>query len=307
MILYYNRQVKSAQQIFWSLLMLLVLVSGCKNETTSELSEAYLADMETWKQKRDKNLRSETGFVNLAGLFWLEEGETTFGSDSTNTFQFPQGSPEKIGTFTLKDNVVTLQTEEGVDVIIDSMVAENQTKVFDLNEGSGKVMEWNQFRWFVIERSGNLGIRLRDLDHPLTKEPINLDYYPVDNDWNVEATFVPFETSKKVMIDNIVGFTFEEEYEGKLQFEIEGKTYSLLPSMGDESMFIMFSDATSGRETYGGGRYLTTGIPVENKVIIDFNKAFNPPCAFTDYATCPLPPKENDLPFKLEAGEKTFH
>ena len=285
---------------------LVLMISSCEQKPSTELSIAYLADIESWKQKRDINLRSTSGFINLAGLFWFETEKASVGSATSNTLQFPDDTPPVLGKFIIENNIVTFKSAEGINVLIDSIPKE-ESIVYDAEQKVSKVMSWNSYKWFIIERSGNLGIRLRNLDHPLTKETVHIDYYPVNNKWNVEATYIQFDKPKSLMINNIVGFSFKEEYKGKLEFKVNGKSYSLLPSLGDESMFIMFSDETSGEETYGGGRYMSAGLPVENKVILDFNKAYNPPCAFTDYATCPLPPKENMLPFKLEAGEKVYH
>lgn len=288
--------------------LLAALLAGCSSTVTkTELPENYHEDLATWKQDRDERLRAESGWVNLAGLFWLEEGLNTFGSSEENDVVFPDAAPGTIGSIFLSNSTLTFTAAPGVEVTLDSIV-EDSAIVYDATDGILRVMELGRYRWFIIERAGNYGIRLRDLEHPRTKESLNLDYFDWSADWRVKAEYRPFDTPRTISIDNIVGYSFEEEFTGEFVFEVDGEEYSVWPSIGEDYAFIMFGDVTSGDESYGGGRYLVTDPPDENnEVIIDFNRAYNPPCAFTPFATCPIPPSENQLPVAVTAGEKAFH
>lgn len=288
------------------ILLLAAAIASCSPPEPG-LPENYHEDLATWKTDRDARLRSESGWVNLVGLYWLEPGENMFGSGDSGDIVFPETAPETIGRFLLKDSIVEFISEPDVEVLVDSAIADRAV-VYDAASGIQRVMEYGRYRWFIIERAGNYGVRLRDLEHPLTKEPLGLDYFDWSEDWRVTAEYRPFDSARTVAIQNVVGFTFEEVFEGELVFEFEGASYALWPSMGEDYCFIMFGDATSGDESYGAGRYLVSDPPDGNgEVVLDFNKAYNPPCAFTDFATCPLPPEANRLKVAVRAGEKAWH
>lgn len=289
-----------------ALLLMALALFGCKDRH-NEFPENYLEDLEQWKTNRDIKLRSENGFVNLVGLYWLEEGENTIGSDSANSIVFPAPAQPKIGSVILQNKEAIFQCAVDIEVVTDSFCL-NGGVIYSEKDSIQSVLTHGQFEWFIIERAGNYGIRLRDLQHPRIAEPLNMAYFHTSKDWIIEAKYEKFDSPKIIQIDNVVGFNFDENIEGRLTFEIAGKPYSLLPSVDQDGMFIMFADGTSGETTYGSGRYLTADLPNEEGIVIlDFNKAYNPPCAFTEYATCPLPPKENILDLKIEAGEKIFH
>ena len=283
------------------------LLPSCETGPSVQLPENYHDDLNTWKADRDERLRSPTGFVNLAGLFWLEEGVSTIGSDSSNTIVFPEAAPDRIGSLTLADGSVSFIPEPGVDVLVDSAEV-SEAMVFDTSANVASEMQSGRFRWFIIERAGNFGIRLRDLEEPKTKEPLAIEYFPWSEDHYVTATYQLYDEPITRMVKNIVGFEFEEEFAGEYVFEINGRACSLLPSMGEEISFVMFGDASNGEATYGGGRYLVADLPDESgKVVLDFNKAYNPPCAFSDFATCPLPIADNILEVEVKAGERAYH
>ncbi|MEZ5007155.1 MAG: DUF1684 domain-containing protein [Chitinophagales bacterium] len=278
---------------------------GCR-DNSKEFPENYLDDLEAWKGERDVKLRAEDGYVNLVGLYWLQEGENTIGSDTSNNVVFPAGASSRIGSVFLKDHEVVFECADDVEVVVDSFCL-NGGVIYSEKDSVQTILTHGHYDWHIIERAGNYGIRLRDLNHPKTQEPLNMAYFHVSKDWIITAKYELFETPKTIKIDNIVGFNFDENIEGKLTFELDGQSYTLLPSVDDEGMFIMFADGTSGETTYGSGRYLMASLPdEEGNVILDFNKAYNPPCAFTEYATCPLPPRENILEVNIEAGEKRF-
>lgn len=286
-----------------SLLFICILI-GCHK--TNEPDPAYDSEISNWHNKRIANLKKETGWLNLAGLYWLKQGENTFGSDPSNYIKFPVNAPSKIGSIILTDSVAQLKAIENIDVTINDNKVKNALLQNDLS-GSPTIMSTASYKWFIIKRGNKYGIRLRDLNSPLVKSFPGIETYPVDKSWRIEASFVKFTQPRKIMVPTILGTMEENIFNGNLTFTKDGNPYSLVPIFEDNSYFIIFADQTNGEDTYGAGRFLYTSLPDSNgKVILDFNKAYNPPCAFTEYATCPLPPKDNYLHLKITAGEKKY-
>lgn len=283
----------------------ILFMCACSAEVEKDsLTEAYIQDFEEWTQNRDERLRNPNGWVNLAGLYWFDSDTVSFGSSPENDLIFPKGSPETMGKFAVVDSTVTLYAEAEIYVQSEAV---DEAVVYAKRDQVQHEMVWNSLRWYVIERAGNLGVRLRDVEHPAMKEPLNIPHYELSEKWIVEATFEEFDTPRTRMIKNIIGHEFEEEFLGEYVFEMDGETYRLLPSLGETSSFIMFGDESNGLETYGGGRYLSADLPDESgKITLDFNRAYNPPCAFTDYATCPLPIADNILNVAVIAGEQAM-
>ena len=263
------------------------------------------ASWEAWKTKRMEELKSKEGFLNLEGLFWLEEGEYTFGSDSSSDLLFPEAFPANSGVFQVQNGQVRLkQLAEGI--LIDSLY-QTGGLVFDQEQETASEMTYQSYVWYVIERVGNIGIRLKDLNHPKLAQDIDIHFYEYNPELVVEATFRPYLPPKKLNIKNILDHEFDMEIEGQLQFDIKGEQYTLEP-LEDGDFFIIFSDETSAVETYGSGRYMHVDKPgPDGKTIIDFNRSYNPPCAFTAFATCLIPPPENRLTLRIDAGELDYH
>ena len=211
-----------------------------------------------------------------------------------------------MGRFTLIDSVITVRINDEVEVLIDSQLVKEAKLKSDIEEGT-TIMSYNSLQWYAIVREGGkFGIRLRDLEASLVKHFEGIERFPINDDWKIEAKWIPLDPPYELVIPNIIGTKSEAKAYGRLDFEIENKTYSLYPT-GRESLFLIFADQTSGVETYGAGRFLSAEGPDSNNVVvIDFNKAYNPPCAFTKFATCPLPPKENQLKVEITAGEKNY-
>lgn len=285
--------------------LLFLLVLACTS-AEKQTSPSQLEAWEKWKVKRMEELKSKEGFLNLAGLYWLKEGENSFGSDSSNSLIFPTDFPAQTGTFIWEDEKVSISgVAEGI--LIDSVYL-SESLIFDMEQQTVKEMTYGSYVWYIIERTGNVGVRLKDLNHPLLKENIDIHFYDHNPELVVEAVFRPYLPPKKLAVENVLGHQFEFEIEGQLQFEMMGKNYTLEPMKGNDNFFIIFSDETSAIETYGSGRYMYSDRPGPNgKTIIDFNRAYNPPCAFTDFATCLIPPPENRLTFRVEAGELDYH
>ena len=294
---------------FLKILLSLIFISlfaSCQKSLEEKGDAKYVREIKNWHNQRINNLKKENGWLNLAGLFWLNEGINKFGSDKTNDIIFPEGkAPAFIGTLTLKDSVVTLRVNKGIEVKSEGKFVTITNLKNDLQGAT--VLEYNSLRWFVIKRGDKYGIRLRDSESSLVKSFKGIDTYPVNSDWRFEAKLEKYGPPKKLEITNILGMTEENISPGALVFTKDGRQFKLDALEEGDQYFIIFADETSGEETYGAGRFIyvnkndSTG-----KIILDFNKAFNPPCVFTKYATCPLPPKQNHLKLKVTAGELMF-
>jgi len=289
------KQLKSQ---FLIIIVLALLRFGC-NQTGA----VYTESIQQFHKDRIEYLKSEEGFVNLAGLYWLEPGVNSFGEDSTNTIVFPGKAAPYMGDFILKDSSVYLAPYTAI--LIGNKPVKDTLLVY--NDSTDVEMSYSSLRWFVIKRGKDIGIRLRDLKSAALDAFDSIDYYPTDPNWKLQATWKPFDPPKSVDFQNMLGMTINYPVYGAFEFEVDGSEYSLEP-LGEpepEGYFVMFYDKTSGHGTYGSGRYLYVPEPDSSgKTTVDFNKAYNPPCAFTEFATCLFPHKENRLVFFVKAGEK---
>ncbi|MFP4621091.1 MAG: DUF1684 domain-containing protein [Bacteroidales bacterium] len=276
----------------------------CGKQNGSSEGDNYKERILEWRAERLKNLKSPDGWLNLAGLYWLEPGETTIGSDSSNDLVFPGKAPGNMGSLFLTDDSIRFTVSKNVEIFHqDTLIA----KIQMTSDASGEptVLEHGPLRWYVIKRGEQYGIRLRDLKSPLLDELTEIPAFSVSKDWSIKAEFEPYNEKKTMEVPNVLGGTYQEETPGVLKFKYRNETYTLHPTGSRKSLFVVFGDETNAEETYGGGRFLAVEAPDENNIThLDFNKAYNPPCAFTPYATCPLPPRQNVLPFKIKAGEK---
>ncbi len=269
---------------------------------------AYEKEMQAWQEKRIKALTADNGWINLAGLFWLEKGKNSFGSDKTNAIVFEHNNmPATAGYFELgENNKVTWHSAAGVNVTINNQPADGQV-IFPYDTTGIKLSALGSLRWNIIKRENKIGVRLRDLQHPALQNFHGAERFVLDTTLKITGKLIQ-PVSNSIAIKNILGQTSEEKTAGKLSFSIAGKNYTLdaLDEGGDD-LFIIFGDETNKETTYPSGRFLYVKKPgTDGKVIIDFNKAINPPCAFTKFATCPLPPPQNILPIAIEAGEKDY-
>ncbi len=277
----------------------IITFCGCSSADDTE----YFASIQNWHQLRADSLKGETGFLNLAGLYWLNEGENTFGTDTANQIKFPSIGTPFMGSFLLKDSVVFLIPSAPIK--IKGEVVNDTTRIFNTNDAPA--MEYKSLHWFVIKRGEHIGIRLRDFNHPLLQSFDSIDYYETNPAWRVKAQWLIYKHPKEVSFSNVAGMSIEYPIYGSFNFKIKGEKYRLEPlgKPDSDGYFVMFYDETSGQSTYGSGRYLYVEPPnKDGETMIDFNKAFNPPCAFTEFATCLFPHNENRLPIFVEAGEK---
>ena len=268
---------------------------------------SYEEGLEQWKAKRLAGLKGEEGWLTLIGLFWLKEGENRMGSDPTYEIVLPDGkAPQQAGTVRLAAGKVTLEARPEAKITSKGQPVTTLELKSD-EEGEPTVLDMGSLRFNVVKRGDRLGLRVRDRENPARAAFKGTEYYPADRKWVVNARFEPYDPPKKVPILNVLDMTTDEISPGALAFEVDGRPYKLeaLKEQGSEQFFIIFADQTSGKETYPAGRYLYADPPgADGRVTLDFNRAYSPPCAFTKYATCPLPPAQNRLPLRVEAGER---
>jgi uncharacterized protein (DUF1684 family) len=271
--------------------------------------DGYTKSINDWHQARAEYLKKPKGWLNLEGLFWLHKGVNTFGKSRTaDCFYDNAAFPAILGSFIYEGDSVSWKNEKGQSIKIDNnpYTIERPVTVFKTN-GISAEMDWSNFSWVVIKREDKIGIRFRNYKAKTLTDFHGLSYFPVNIQWKVKAKLVQ-PTQDFLMISNIIGQTTAQKNAGKLVFSVDGNTYSLdAIDEGDKTLFVAFADKTTGNTTYGAGRFIDVEKPdAEGNTFIDFNKAYNPPCAFTPFATCPLPPSQNRLQLNIEAGEKNY-
>jgi len=269
----------------------------------------YPSQILQWRTERIGRLTGPESWLTLVGLEWLKPGETRLGSAKDNQVILSKG-PAQLGRLSLTADFKTLHFIPGgsTQVFINQAPASEMDLQTD-DTGHPSVLRVGSLSITPIRRGERVGLRIRDRESEGRLHFRGLNYFPIDTAWRIEARWVPFEKPRMLSITNVLGQTHDEPCPGKAVFEKDGKTYELYPTEeGDEKeLFFVLRDKTSGKETYGASRFLTTKAPTNGIVILDFNKLYNPPCAFTDFATCPLPIPENrllDLPIK--AGERKY-
>lgn len=285
-----------------------MIVLACLFCATNLSAQSYQNEINAWYQTRSKSLTAENGWLNLAGLYWLEEGKNSFGSDEHEKIKFPPGTiPGEAGYFELKNGIVTQYTSNGITILVNGQ-ATKKAIIFDTISRTAPVCAYENLRWIIIRRGSKTGLRLRDLKSKSVSTFRGIEHYPADTNWIVTATLRTTTGLNSIAITNVLGQVNAEKSPGKLYFSISGREYALDALEEGNNLFIIFADATSGETTYPSGRFLLAEKTSNGgKTTLDFNKAYNPPCAFSDYATCPLPPKQNILPIAVTAGEKTYH
>lgn len=274
---------------------------------------AQAPDLQTttraWHQGRIERLTSEGGWLSLVGLHWLSEGENAFGSDPELAVPLERsGLPAKAGLLILRGTTVRLVPQPGLALTINGQPATERDLKSDA-EGTPDVLKAGRLTFFIIRRGERLAVRVKDPESEARKAFKGIECYPANGAFRIEAEFLPHPQPKKVSIPTVIGTVEEQLSPGLVRFTLQGKTFTLEPVIEDPEhpeLFFVFRDATSGKTTYPAGRFLYAAMPKDGKVILDFNRAYNPPCAFSPYATCPLPPKSNRMDIAIEAGEKTY-
>ncbi|MHC2993679.1 hypothetical protein OB13_19635 [Pontibacter sp. HJ8] len=294
------------------LAFVMLLLAGCTEqsrqpEEAAREGEAYAAGIAQWHQEREAKLKAADGWLTLAGLFWLQEGDNTFGSAESNDLVFPAGKiPAKAGVITLSGDSVTTTIAKGVEVQLNGRPVQ-EALLFAPALDTVPQLTHGSLTWFVIKRGDRYGVRLRDLQNEALTAFKGIARYPASIAWRVEAKLESHPTPKQIPITNVTGQTSQENSPGTLVFTVDGKQHRLDALEEGDQLFILFADKTNGLETYGAGRYLYADKPgADGLTVLDFNKATNPPCAFVPYATCPLPPRQNFLSIRVPAGEKAY-
>lgn len=236
----------------------------------------------TWRAKHEASLKAPDGWLAVAGLSWLHDG--------ANTVDLPADASQKS---------IALRLDHG------KVYSDRRPLVTDVNDHPD-VLNFGPVSITIIERNGKFGARIRDINAETRRDFTSCKWFPADSAWRIQAKWIAYSKPKTIAIANILGMTDQESSPGYAEFTLQGKTLRLEPIVDDGELFFLFKDTTSAHTTYGAGRFLYAAMPKGNTVELDFNKAHNPPCAFTAYATCPLPPKQNVLPVAIEAGEKRY-
>ena len=282
-------------------LVAIVLASLCTALGDSSYTEAT----EKWRSEEEADLKKPDGWLALAGLFWLKEGVNTVGAgrsfDVRLTNNFKQA---KFGEIDFHGGVAALHVEKDVEAQIDGRPVSTATLVSD-EKGKPTEVHTGSQTFYLIRREDRYGIRLKDSQSPERLEFKGRIWFPISESYRIPARLEAFSAPKELMVPNVLGGHFKMKSPGTLKFTLEGKELTLQPvTEEDGSLFIIFRDTTSGKETYEAGRFLHADKPVNGATTLDFNRAENPPCVFTAFATCPLPPPGNDLPVAIAAGEK---
>jgi uncharacterized protein len=267
------------------------------------------ASIEKWRTERVTELTNETGWLTLVGLFWLSPGENTFGRAPNNTLvlKHPSLAPTA-GTFVLNAGKVTFTARPDSGITHGGQPVTSLELVSDARE-SPTVVSSGPLRFFIIERAGKFAVRVRDVASPRRHDFKGLQYYSIAPEWVIEARFEPYEPRRHINIVNVLGLEDDMVSPGAIVFEKNGQEVRLDTVLdGDDAtdLFVMFADGTSGHDTYGAGRFLHLPFATDGKTVVDFNKSYNPPCAFNDFATCPLPPYQNRMKLEITAGEKKY-
>ena len=271
-------------------------------------ADPYHAEIVKFQQDREAALKSDVGWLTIAGLWFLTQAETTFGSDALNDIVLPAGAPSRAGTFIMQDRTVSVRAAEGVTFQLDGKSVTSATLKPDAlgppdRIGLGSLQLW-------VHNSGDrLSIRMRDLNSPLRKSFTGTKWFPINAGYRVEAAYSPYAKPRVAGIPNILGDIDQMVIPGVASFTLNGQPHTLEPiAEGNPptKFWFVFRDLTSQAETYPAARFLYTPPPADGKMVLDFNKAENPPCAYNPYTTCPLPPEQNRLRARIEAGEMRY-
>lgn len=265
----------------------------------------YETELAAWRQLVDDALREENSWLALAGLYWLEAGENTFGSDPANAIVLPAGSaPPVAGSFWVEDGTVTLRVADGAGVQVNGETVQEAQLASDASGAPSQIV-LGDLALILLQRGEVRGIRLWDNGRAERETFPGRQWFPVEEAFRVAGQYQRFDHEYRVQMQRRNGADFEAQPEGAVHFELGDVRCSLVAfEKPNGELHIMFSDPTNGAQTYGAGRYLTVAAPEDGSVVVDFNRAINPPCAFTDFATCPLPPAQNRLETPIPAGEK---
>lgn len=264
---------------------------------------AYLNELETWRREAEKSLRAQNSWLALAGLHWLSEGSHNIGSRSSHDVVLPEAAPATVGILSVSDSRVTFEPHPEAEVLVDGQPARQTMMQPDMG-GEPTLLEVGPLAMIVIKRGSRRALRVWDNARPELDAFPGRRWYPADLACRVVARFETPDNERIIIVPNETGTATEEPVAGEVEFELMGQRARLTAlHRGEEQLFLIFGDDTNGDTTYRPGRFLVAGPPADGSIVIDFNYAYNPPCAFTTYATCSLPPPQNVLQFPIRAGE----
>lgn len=268
-------------------------------------SPAFLKEEADWRANRQESLTKPSGWLAVAGLFWLHDGTMAMGSDPQSDVVLPASAPRRAGTLKMQAGAVRFEPAAGVSATVNGKPLTKDALKPD-SDPNPDALQIGTLKLTVIKRMDRTGIRMRDPDAVTRRNFTGCKWFPAAEKWRVKAKWVAYPEPKKIKIINILGMSDDEPSPGYAEFTIGGKTQRLYPVDEDGDLSFMFKDATSGDTTYAPGRFLDADKPKDGFIVLDFNQAYNPPCAYIAFATCPLPPKQNTLAVAIEAGEKKY-
>ena len=288
-----------------------LLLTACGRHAPQVDPVAYQKEIDDWKAGRLGRVTGPDGWTTLVGLYWLKPGTNRFGSGADNDMPLAAaGFPAEVGHFDFDGKDVSFTAAKGVAVLSGGKPVTTLKLVNDADAGAADptTLSVGSVSFYAIKRIDKMGVRVKDTSADARVHFKGLEYFPVNQDWRFEAKFEPYTPMKKIPIINILGMEEDMPSPGALVFEVDGNTYRLDTVLedGETDYFVMFADATSGKQTYGAGRFMYVKPPVDGRTVLDFNKSYNPPCVFSPYATCPLPPAQNRLPIAITAGELKY-
>ena len=285
----------------------LLLAADTGTPPPADAASAYRQQIESWRQHRVERLTAPAGWLSLIGLDWLKDGKNALGSAADNSIVLARW-PAHLGTITLDHGHASIVLAPESGATIDGQ-KKTEGPLLDDTNPKATVVAAGTVMFYVVKRGERWALRIKDSESPTRKQFVGIDYFDIDPAWRIEAKWEAYDPPREIEEPNILGEIDKVIVPGAAVFERGGKTYRVEPVIetpGDTELFLVFADRTSGKETYGAARFVYTEPPKDGKVVLDFNKAYNPPCAFTPYATCPLPTQQNRLDTRVTAGEKKY-
>lgn len=294
----------------------LALISGVAIVSAAETPSPYVHEIEQWRAARVARLTAPDGWLSLIGLEWLHEGANRVGSAAGNDIVLKAG-PAGLGTVTLAaDGGLRIALAQHSGATVDGKAVDAAALVDDMHvqgDAAPTTVRFGHASFYVIDRDGRKALRVKDADAEARRDFLGIDYFPIDPSWRIEADWVPFDPPHDLQMGSVIGTIDTVKVPGKAVFRRDGHTFELLPYQEEPGgeLFFVLADRTSGKQTYGAARFLYAALPAAGvdkpgTVVLDFNRAYNPPCAFTPFATCPLAPPENRLDLAVTAGEKKY-
>jgi uncharacterized protein (DUF1684 family) len=280
---------------------------------------SWQRDLLAWREQHVAELMKPDGWLSLAGLEWLQTGDNSFGSAPDNKIHIPAGNPAHLGILHLEGAVVTLNASSGGfpgDFLVDGKPAHAQELHTDPDSDKHNPhLTIGTLNMYVVRREARFALRIKDSKSPTLIDFHGLRWYDPDAKYRVTAKWLPYTPPKSVTLATLIGTTYDQPVPGAAEFSLSGKSYRLEPVLEDPAepkLFFVLRDTTSTSTTYPACRFLYTGFPTNGldkpgDLVLDFNHLENPPCAYTPFATCPLPPRGNRLPIPLPVGEKRYH